>query len=179
MNKIKLRKIAIAGLCIVILVIAIGIFGDSNNSPLKNNPLTTSTMNQTGSTSSNDPTSAYKSKVSAITKNSNAILNDSYNVLDGITKGTIDENTAVSRLQNDKKGMAKTLSEIQSLNPPQNMQQFHTLLVAGLQDLDKALALEITGIKNSNVDDLQRAVDLTSSAISKLNEAEKIYNQTN
>ena len=156
---------------------AVGIYGITNNNPSTTQSVAPDTLPPT--TSSSNATSDYTTKVSSITKESNAILNDSYTVLDKLTTGEMDENTAISRLQNDKERMSGSLSEIQSLTPPQNLQHFHSLLVSAFQDLNQALSLEISGLKNSNANDIQSAADLTNSAVSKLNEAKKETNQTN
>jgi hypothetical protein len=170
-------KIAVAGFCLIIIVMAVGIYGITNNNPGTTQSVAPDTLPHT--TSSSNATSDYTTKVSSITKESNAILNDSYTVLDKLTTGEMDENTAISRLQNDKERMSESLSEIQSLNPPQNLQHFHSLLVSAFKDLNQSLSLEISGLKNSNANDIQSAADLTNSAVSKLNEAKKETNQTN
>lgn len=181
MNKIRKlsrkSKIAVAGFCLIIIVMAVGIYGITNNNPGTTQSVAPDTLPHT--TSSSNATSDYTTKVSSITKESNAILNDSYTVLDKLTTGEMDENTAISRLQNDKERMSESLSEIQSLNPPQNLQHFHSLLVSAFKDLNQSLSLEISGLKNSNANDIQSAADLTNSAVSKLNEAKKETNQTN
>ena len=181
MNKIRKlsrkSKIAVAGFCLIIIVMAVGIYGITNNNPSTTQSVAPDTLPHT--TSPSNATSDYTTKVSSITKESNAILNDSYTVLDKLTTGEMDENTAISRLQNDKERMSGSLSEIQSLTPPQNLQHFHSLLVSAFQDLNQALSLEISGLKNSNANDIQSAADLTNSAVSKLNEAKKETNQTN
>ena len=184
MNNIKKLsrkgKIAIAGSCLLLVIIVIGILGvilgGTNNNPSTDLAIANSTTPNIPNTPLSNSTSDYTSKVNSITKNTNNILNESYTVLDGLASGSIDENTAISRLQNDKKHMDNSLSELQSLNPPQNMQHFHSLLVSALQDFDSALSLEIAGLKNGNVNDIQRSIDLTNSAVSKLNEAKKESN---
>lgn len=179
MNKIKLsKKIAIAGFCILIVVIAVGVFGITNHNQSTNPPLTTTTSPYTNTTapsttSSSNSTSDYNTKVSSISKNANSALNDAYSVIDKLTSGAIGTDAAISLLQKDKTAIDQSLSQMQALNPPQNMQHIHSLLVSSLQDLDNALSLQISGLKNNNADDIQRSMDLINSAISKMNQAKK------
>lgn len=171
-------KIAVAGFCLVIIVIAVGIYGITNHNPSTTESVATGTVSQTNSASSANATSDYNTKIDSITKNANNILNDSYTTLQNYAYGSIDQDTAVSRLQNDKANLNDALTEIQSLTPPQNLQHFHSLLISAFQDLNKALSLEISGVQNSNMNDIQSAGDLTNNAISKLKEAQKETNQT-
>ena len=170
-------KIAIASLCIVVVVMAVGIFAVTNH----NSGTTQSVVPGTvpSNTSSTNAASDYTSKVNSISNDVNSTLNDSYTVLEKYANGAIDESVAISRLQSDKEKMSQSLSEIQTLNPPQNMQTFHNLVVSAFKDLESALTLEVSGLKNSDPNDLQSAADLTDSAISKLNKAEQETNQTN
>jgi len=123
--------------------------------------------------------SDYTTKVSKIGKNVNSALSDSYSIIDKLTTGSVDMSTAISRLQNDKGTIDQSLSQMQALNPPQNMQHVHSLLVSALQDMDNALSLQISGLKNNNANDIQRSADLINSANSKMTQAKKeINNQT-
>ncbi|MGB9978310.1 hypothetical protein [Methanobacterium sp.] len=182
MNKIrklsKNGKIAIAGFCIVVLVMAIGIYGITNYNPSTTESVATDTVPQTNGTSSAKATPGYTTKIDSISKNANTVLNDSYTTLQKYADGAIDQDTAISRLQNNKASLNNALTEIQSLTPPQNLQHFHSLLISAFQDLNKALTLEISGVQNSNMNDIQSAADLTDSAISKLKQAKQETNQT-
>ncbi|MEN6290867.1 MAG: hypothetical protein ABFC34_12630 [Methanobacterium sp.] len=182
MNKIRKLgrngKIAIASLCIIVLVMAIGIYGITNNNPSTTQSVATDTQPQTNGTSSAKATSDYTTKVDSISKNANNALNDSYTILEKYANGAIDQDDAVSRLQKDKASLNNALTEIQSLTPPQNLQNFHNLLISGFQDLNQALTLEINGLQNNNANDLQSAADLTDSAISKFKQAKQETNQT-
>ena len=181
MNKItklgKNGKIAIAGLCIIVLVMAVGIYGISK-SPSTTQSVATDTQPQTNGTSSAHATSDYTTKVKSISTNANDVLNDSYTTLQKYGNGAIDQDTAVSRLQKNKASLSNALTEIQSLTPPQKLQHFHSLLVSGFQDLNQALTLEISGIQNSNMNDIQSAADITDNAISKLKQAQQEINQS-
>lgn len=182
MNKIRKLsrngKIAVAGLCVVILIMAVGIYGITSYNQGTTESVATDTQSPTNGTSSAKATSDYTAKVDSISKNANNALNDSYTVLNNYASGAIDQDTAVSRLQKDKASLNNAITEIQSLTPPQNMQNFHNLLTSGFQDLNQALSLEISGLQNSNANDLQSAADLTDSAISKFKQAKKETNQT-
>ena len=182
MNKIRKlsrnSKIAIAGFCIIVVVMAVGIYGITNYNPSTTESVATDTAPQTNGTSSAKATSDYATKVNSISKNANNIINDSYTVLEKYANGAIDQNTAVARLQKDKTNLNNAISEIQSLTPPQNLQSFHNLLISGFQDLNQALTLEISGLQNNNANDLQSAGDLTDSAISKFKQAQQQTNQT-
>jgi hypothetical protein len=171
-------KIAIAGFFIIVIVMAVGIYGITNYNPSTTQSVATDTQPQTNGTSSAKATSDYTTKVDSISKNANVVLNDSYTVLEKYANGAIDQNTAISRLQKDKASLNSALTEIQSLNPPQNLQNFHNLLISGFQDLNQALSLEISGLQNNNANDIQNAADLTDSAISKFKQAKQETNQT-
>ena len=179
MDKIKLsKKIAIVGFCFLIIVVAVGVFGITNHNQGTNTPLTTTTspyINNTSpsSNSSSNSMSDYTTKVSKIGKNVNSALSDSYSIIDKLTTGSIDTETGISRLQNDKGIIDQSLSQMQALNPPQNMQHVHSLLVSALQDMDNALSLQISGLKNNNANDIQRSADLINSANSKMTQAKK------
>ena len=155
---------------------AVGIYGIISNNP--NTSQSVATQPQKNGTSSAQATSDYTTRVDSISKNANNVLNDSYTVLDKYANGAIDQDTAVSRLQKDKNSMNNALTEIQSLNPPQNLQTFHNLVVSGFQDLNHALSLEISGLQNNDANDIQSAADLTDSAISKFKQAKQETNQT-
>ncbi len=180
MNKIRKLsrngKIAIAGFCIIVVVMAVGIYGITNYNPSTTESVATDTTPQTNGTSSAKATSDYNTKVNSISKNANDILNDSYTVLENYANGAIDQNTAVARLQKDKTSLNNAITEIQSLTPPQNLQSFHNLLISGFKDLNQALTLEISGLQNNNANDLQSAGDLTDSAISKFKQAQQQAN---
>jgi len=181
-NKIKLsKKIAVACFCLLIVVIAVGVFGITNHNQGTNSPLTTGTSHYTNisspsSTSTSNSTSDYNAKVRDISKNINIALSDSYTTIDKLTSGAIDTETAISHLQNDKETMDQSLSKMQALNPPQNMQHVHSLLVSALQDLDNALSLQISGLKNNDANDIQSSMDLINSAKSKMEQAKKEHN---
>ncbi len=182
MNKIRKlsrsSKIAIAGFCLILIVMAVGIFGITNKNPGTTQSVATDTSQSTNGTSSANATSEYTTKVDSISKNANTVLNDSYTVIDKYANGAIDQDTAISRLKNDKNSLNNALAEIQSLTPPQNLERFHSLLISGFQDLNQALSLEISGLQNSNANDIQSAADLTDSAISKFKQAKQETNQT-
>lgn len=179
MNKIKLSnrgKIIVASICFLLFILGIGIFGELNHKPSTNLPTTTISPSNNTPSSSND-TSNYEAKVNSIISRANSISNDVNTVSGQLANGAIDINTAISRLQNDKKRADNLISEIQSLNPPQNMQHVHSLLISAFQDFDNSISLEISGLQNSNVNQIQRSIDLTNSAVSKFNQAKNEANQ--
>ncbi|HEX3012990.1 MAG TPA: hypothetical protein VHO92_01790 [Methanobacterium sp.] len=182
MNKIKKlsrkAKIALAGFCIIVIVMAVGIFGLTNQNPGTTQSVATDTVSPTTGTSSPNVTAGYTTKVDSIIESTKTDLNDSYTVLQNYANGEIDVNTAISHLQKDKTSLNNAIAEIQSLTPPQNLQNYHNLLVSAFQDLNQALSLEISGVQNNDMNDIQSAADLTNNAVSKIKEAKKERNQT-
>ncbi len=166
-----IKAISVIGICCIglILIVAVGgmFSSDKNTNSLNSSPNTTSPS----TTQSNSAVTNYANQMKDISQRAQSVLQDVTDVSNDFASGTIDAETTISRLQNDKTTMDSLLSKMQGLNPPSGLQHAHSLYLSAFQDIDNALGLSIDGLKKNDTNEINQGTDAMKSAGTKLDQA--------
>jgi hypothetical protein len=164
-------KLGVLFMCFGIFIFVFGTLGSfGNNSQVVSNNVSTSDSNLRAIYSNNayDIEGEAENAMADVSNTSKSILN-----------GNIDQNTAISHLQNDKQTIDTSISQLQGLNPPANMQNINSLTISGFQDYSNAIGLEISGVQNNDTNDVSLGGNLMKNGDAKLEEATKEIKQLN
>jgi hypothetical protein len=110
-------------------------------------------------------------EMSAALENKQPIINDLYTSLKAYDSGSTDSITVINKLQADKAIVDKSISKIQSKNPPDELQHSYSLSLSALQDLSASLGHGIDGIKNDNFLEIDQTMRLKNNLTVRFNEA--------
>jgi len=104
-------------------------------------------------------------------ENAQPITNDLYTSLKNYNSGATDSVTVINKLQADKTIVDLKISEMQSLNPPRELQHPYSSVLSAMQDLSMSLGLGIDGIKNDNFPEIYQAMRSKNNLTVRFNEA--------
>jgi len=104
-------------------------------------------------------------------ENNQPIVNDLYTSLKKYNSGATDSVTVINKLQADKTIVDNKISEMQSLNPPDELQHPYKSVLSSLQDLSASLGLGIDGVKNNNFPGIYQAMRSKNNLTVRFNDA--------
>jgi len=120
------------------------------------------------------------SEMSYELENTQPVINDLYTTLKKYDSGATDSVTAINKLQADKAIVDNSISQMQSITPPDELQRPYSLVLSALQDLSKSLGLGIDGIKNDNFQEIHQAMSLKNYLNLRYDEAtDEVFNLRN
>jgi len=95
------------------------------------------------------------------------IISDTYNTLNAYKSGSMDTNTAISKLQADKTIIDGLILQLQKINPPNELQPSRSLAISTLYDLSASINLGIEGINNKDSSKINQAINMDNNATTK------------